>query len=472
MPEKLKNYEKNDSINEETIIISKKNKMTKNPWKLISSLNKDQAITFLCAWSGWMLDAFDFSIFTYTLPYIAQEFNLKTSVIASSITITLILRPVGAFIFGLAAERYGRRYPLMINVLLFSLLELASGFAPNYRVFLALRALFGIMIGGEWGLGATLAMEALPLESRGFFSGILQHGNAFGGLLAAGLYYVGIDRLGWRPLFWIASFPAFLVIIIRFWVPESEVWRQQRDERNSNKKQWSWEVKNCLVNHWVILLYGIIFLSVLSLPRGISDLFPTYLKTQLGFNPGQIFTIMSFGSVGAILGGTICGHISQYWGRRRTIIIAAFFSGCCIPLISLTKNIFVICFGVFILGFLLQGYWGVIPAHLTEIAPPSIRSLFVSFVFQSGSLVGAYSAEVEATFAEKFALPDGTPNYAVVQAVILGISTVLIIIVTALGREAKDVNFNQQVAREGLKNGNNEQELKIDDEKVIHISKN
>ncbi|CAG8617443.1 10379_t:CDS:2 [Funneliformis caledonium] len=238
-----------------TRVINNEKNQIPSPWKLLTSLNKQQQITFVAAFLGWTLDAFDFFTLVFSVPYIAEEFHLEPSDITASITITLFFRPLGAAIFGLLADRYGRRIPLMADIILYSVMELASGFAPNLLVLNIIRAIFGIAMGGEWGLGTALAMEILPPESRGLFSGILQQGYATGFLLASLLNYAVIDRIGWRAMFWIGSFPAILVIFIRFFVKESPVWEAHRKVEKSIGKTFLNSTKLALKLHWKRFIY-------------------------------------------------------------------------------------------------------------------------------------------------------------------------------------------------------------------------
>ncbi|KAG9307120.1 hypothetical protein G9A89_016948 [Geosiphon pyriformis] len=437
----------------------------KSPWMLIKSLNKAQAFTFICAWLGYILGSFDFAILTFTLPYIAEEFETKVSVVTSSITIGLYLRPIGAIIFSVAAEKLGRKWPLMINILLFSIMELASGLAPNFTIFFITRAIFGIAMGGEWGLSATLAMESLPQDCRGLFSGILQQGYPLGALLAAALYYLTIERLGWRAMFLIGSLPALLVVVIRFWVPESKVWEQQRDNRLLTGTSWFSEIKYLIKNQWPRFLYGIILMGAYNFTRGFYDLYVTFLKAQLGYNPRQILLISMFSTSGAIIGSTVVGYLSQYWGRRFMIIISAIMVALFIPLTSIpTLSISVIALGNFFLHFFTEGHWAILPAHLSELAPPTVRSIYVCLVPHLGGLLGAYSALLEAFLAEQVPLPDGTPNYALIQSIILTIGLILLIVITALGKEAKDANFEEQVLIENFDQDNDTKLYDIEDD--------
>ncbi|CAJ0902463.1 14652_t:CDS:2 [Entrophospora sp. SA101] len=393
--------------------------------------------------------AFDFFILNFTVSYIAEEFKLPPSTITASITVTLMLRPLGAAIFGLLADRYGRRYPLILDIILYSLMELLSGFAPNFTIFMVFRAIFGIAMGGEWGLGAAMAMETLPPETRGIFSGILQQGYAFGYLLASVVYYFVIDSLGWRALFWIGSFPALLVIFIRFFVPESPVWKSRHEKNNhssssnrrgSGTKLWLADIKLVLKNHWKRFIYTILLMTGF----GTQDLYPTFLRLQLGFTSIQITTTLIIANVGAIIGGMSCGYFSEYLGRRRTIIISVFLAGCFVPLYVLSRNQILISIGAFLLYFFVQGSFGVVPVHLNELSPPNLRGTFPGLTYQIGTLVSSSSAQIEATLGEKFRLDNGVPNYGLIIGILSGACMSLLILMALIGKEAKGVDFMSQ----------------------------
>src|SRR5438105_15017054 len=198
---------------------------------LFRMLNRDQRNTFLACFLGWALDALDFFLVTFVLVPVGHDFGRSIPKVAFAITLTLMMRPVGAFIFGLLGDKFGRRIPLMADIIFYSVMELATAFAPNFTIFLVVRALFGIGMGGEWGLGASLAMESLPTHARGLFSGILQQGYAAGYLLAALTYWIVFPLFGWRGLFIAGSLPALLVIYIRARVLESPVWQKHRETR-------------------------------------------------------------------------------------------------------------------------------------------------------------------------------------------------------------------------------------------------
>ena len=270
----------------------------------------------LAGFLGWTLDAFDFFLVVFSLTAIAQEFHRSDAEIALSITLTLMFRPVGAFIFGLMADRYGRRLPLMIDLVFYSVVEVATGFAHSFTTFLVLRALFGIGMGGEWGVGASLAMEKVPPRLRGFLSGLLQQGYALGYLLAAVCFYFVFPRWGWRPMFFIGGLPALLGLFVRFRVKESEVWQKTRQTSWSN-------LGREIVSHWKLFLYLTLLMMMMNFAsHGTQDMFPTFLKRYWGRSPTQVAVITAISMVGAILGGTLVGFLSDRFGRRRAMTTA------------------------------------------------------------------------------------------------------------------------------------------------------
>jgi SHS family lactate transporter-like MFS transporter len=245
--------------------------------------------------------------------------------IAFSITLTLAFRPVGAFIFGLLADRYGRRLPLMMDLVFYSVVEVLTGFAHSFAVFLVLRALFGIGMGGEWGVGASLAMEKVPPRLRGFLSGLLQQGYALGYLLAAVCFYTVFPRWGWRPMFFIGGLPALLGLFVRFKVKESEVWQKTR------QKSWSGLGRE-ICSHWKLFLYLTLLMMMNFASHGTQDMFPTFLQRHWGLKPTQRAVITAISMVGAILGGTLIGFLSDRFGRRRAMITALVCAIAVVPL--------------------------------------------------------------------------------------------------------------------------------------------
>ena len=413
-----------------------------NAFRMIRSLNPTQRNTFIASFLGWTLDAFDFFVVSFVVTHISTDFKVTVPAVALAITVTLMMRPVGALIFGLLADRFGRRVPLMIDIIFYSVIELLTAFSPNFTIFFILRALYGIGMGGEWGVGASLAMEALPTESRGLFSGILQQGYAFGYLIAAVIFALVFPTFGWRAMFIIGAVPAFLVLFIRSKVPESEVWSQHRSALAQRRESFWRDMGIALKRHFWVFIYAIILMAAFNyMSHGTQDLYPTFLESQLKLGTGTVATIAIIYNIGAICGGTLFGYLSQSWGRRRTIIIAAFLGLIVVPLWVFAPNLVLLTIGAFLLQFMVQGAWGVIPVHLNELSPGSIRGTFPGFTYQLGNLISANAAFLEAQFALNFKDSSGHPNYAITLAILAATVFVAVIILTAIGRERKGVEF-------------------------------
>jgi SHS family lactate transporter-like MFS transporter len=313
------------------------------------------------------------------------------------ITVTLLFRPVGGFVFGLIADRYGRRMPLMVNIGVFAVAEVLTGLAPNFTVLLVVRGLFGIVMGGNWGVGASLAMEAAPKGKRGFLSGLLQEGYAAGNVLAALCYFALYDRLGWRPLFFIGSVPAVaLVLFIRFRVNESAVWKKTRTRLSGSEQARE------IFSHWKLFLYLLIFMTaMLFASHGTQDMYPTFLQRDWHFSASRRAVITALSGIGALLGGLVFGHFSDLWGRKKTIIIAFSMGTLMIPIWAFAPNQALLIAGGFLMQFMVQGAWGVIPAHLAELSPSSVRALLPGFAYQSAGVIASYAPFIEATYAQK-----------------------------------------------------------------------
>jgi len=344
---------------------------------------------------GWTLDAFDYFLVVMALTAIAKDFGRPDKDIAYSLTLTLAFRPVGAFIFGLLADRYGRRLPLMIDLVFYAVVEVATGFAHDFKTFLILRALFGIGMGGEWGVGASLAMEKAPAARRGVLSGFLQEGYACGYLLAALAYFVIFPRWGWRPLFFVGGLPALLALYVRVGVKESEVWERTKHD--------SWgQLGRAIVSNWKIFLYLVVLMTMMNfISHGTQDMYPTFLQRDWGFTPQNRAALTAFSMVGAITGGIIFGHISDRIGRRRAIVIALILAVLAIPIWAHAPGIPVLVAGAFVMQFMVQGAWGVIPAHITELSPDSVRGFLPGFAYQCGVMLASYVTYIEAVFAER-----------------------------------------------------------------------
>jgi SHS family lactate transporter-like MFS transporter len=378
---------------------------------------------------GWLLDAFDFFLVTFCLTAIARDFHRSDAQVALVITMTLAFRPMGGFIFGILADRYGRRRPLMINIGFFAVAELLTGLAPNYTALLIVRAFFGVVMGGQWGVGASLVMEKAPASRRGLLSGLLQEGYAAGNVLAALSFFFLYGRLGWRPLFFLGSLPALLlVLLVRFRVKESEVWERNRRQ--------SWGEHTCeIFSHWKLFLYLLAFMTMmLFASHGTQDMYPTFLQRQWHYSPMRRSAITAFSGIGAIIGGVVVGHLSDRWGRRRAIITAFVLGVIIIPLWAFARNQVLLIAGAFLMQFMVQGAWGVIPAHLAELSPNSVRAFLPGFAYQSAGVLASSVVYIEAVYAQK-------TSYATAMALTALSVFVLASIMAALGRERRGHHF-------------------------------
>ena len=406
---------------------------------MVGSLTPVQRRTFIAAFLGWALDAFDFFLVTFVVKDIADEFHQSRVAVLGAITLTLMLRPLGALIFGIIADRFGRRGPLMVNILFYSALELLTGFAPTFTVFLLLRAIYGVAMGGEWGVGAALALETLPAQTRGFFSGVLQQGYATGYLLAAIAFYVVYPHFGWRAMFFVGAAPALLVLYIRSYVPESEAWKEQKARKvGETGNLWlAFRRQPGLFIYAIVLMAAFNFLS-----HGSQDLYPTFLRDQHGFGVGTVTSLAIIANLGAIVGGTLFGGLSQRWGRRRAIVTAALVGILAIPLWVFAPSVALLAVGAFVLQFFVQGAWGVIPIHLNELSPGEVRGTFPGFTYQLGNFLSAGAAQIEGGFAKHtFGLANGDADYAKALAVIMLVVFSLVALITALGKERRGIDF-------------------------------
>jgi SHS family lactate transporter-like MFS transporter len=390
----------------------------------------DQWSALVAGYLGWTLDAFDFFLVVSCLTAIGREFHKTDADMALTLMVTLAFRPVGAFLFGLMADRYGRRLPLMLDLVFYSVIEILSGLAPNYNTFLVLRALFGIGMGGEWGVGASLAMEKVPPRLRGLLSGFLQQGYAMGFLLASVCNFFLFEKLGWRPLFFLGGLPALLAIFVRMRVKESEVWEKTRQE------DWG-KLGRAILSHWKLFFYIVFLMTAMNLAsHGTQDLYPTFLERQWGFHVGQKNTLSAFKMVGAIVGGTLCGLVSDRIGRRRTMIVALLGAVAVIPLWAYAPTVGLLFAGGFLMQFLVQGAWGVIPAHLSELSPDSVRGFLPGFGYQVGVLASSSVSYLEAVLARH-------SGYATAMALTAGVVFLLAALATAVGPERHAARFGE-----------------------------
>ncbi len=406
--------------------------------RLLKSLNRAQWNTFVACFLGWTLDALDFFLLTFVMPVIGLEFHCGVPQIAFALTLTLMMRPVGAVIFGFLGDRYGRRLPLMIDIIFYSLMELLTAWAPNYTVFLILRALFGIGMGGEWGLGASLTMESLPAKVRGLFSGILQQGYATGYLLAAIVYWMVFPSFGWRGMFVVGALPALLVIYIRAYVPESPVWTRDSSHSSPGLASLIRELRA----HWRLFLYATLLMTAfMYMSHGTQDIYPTFLEKQRGLGVDRKAGVAMIYSLGAICGGTLFGFLSQKMGRRKAIISAAVLGIVLIPAWVFSPTLPLLIVGGFFMQFMVQGAWGVVPVHLNELAPGKCRGTFAGLTYQLGAFFSANAALVQSTIAERLRDSRGLPDYSKTLAIFMLTIFSALIIITALGREERGKEF-------------------------------
>jgi len=385
---------------------------------------------------GWTLDAFDFFLMVFVIKDVAKTFGAGKDDIAWALTLTLALRPLGAFIFGRLADRFGRRPVLMIDVALYSVLGFATAFSPNLIAFLIIRALFGVAMGGEWGIGASLTMESIPPQARGLVSGLLQSGYPTGYLLASIVYrnfYGSIGALAgmesWRAMFLIGVLPALLILYIRRHVPESPGWSAQHAKTGT--------VVNVLQRHWKLALYAILLMTAFNFfSHGTQDIYPTFLQVQHHFDIHTTGNIAVVYNIGAILGGLTFGSLSQWLGRRRTIVLSALLAIPVSYLWAFSETATMLAVGAFLMQFFVQGAWGVIPAHLNELSPADARGTFPGTVYQLGNFIASYNAVLQT----KIAMGNGE-NYSIALAAVAVAAAAVIVLLTLAGPEARETTL-------------------------------
>ncbi|HEX5237770.1 MAG TPA: MFS transporter [Sphingomicrobium sp.] len=395
----------------------------------LKSLEPQQRSAIWASYLGWTLDAFDYFLLTFMLGAIAKEFHTDVKAVTVAIMLTLAARPIGAFCFGWLAERFGRRPVLMADIILFSIFEFASGFAPSLTSLLVLRFLFGVAMGGEWGLGASLAMESVPAKLRGPVSGLLQSGYPSGYFVASLVYFLLFDAIGWRGMFMVGVAPALLVLLIRIHVKESPVFEEQRKARLNPVKE--------LLRYWKRALYMIVLMAAFNaFSHGTQDLYPTFLQQQHHFGTHLTGTLTAIMNVGAIVGGIGFGIWSERIGRKWAIIIACVLALPVLPLWAFTATPLLLGLGAFLMQVAVQGAWGIVPVHLNELSPPGARALFPGFAYQLGNLIMSKNAVFQAQIAESHG-----NNYGLALALFGGSMAVAIAVWTALGPERAHADF-------------------------------
>ncbi len=376
---------------------------------------------------GWTLDAFDYFILVFVIGDVVKEYATSVTFVALTITVTLAMRPLGAYLFGRLADRFGRQPILMLDVGLYSLFGFATAFAPNLLVFLIIRALFGVAMGGEWGVGASLTMETIPAKARGIVSGMLQSGYPSGYLLASVVYALLYPHIGWRGMFMVGVAPALLILYIRSNVPESPAFNRE--------KAVSVRIVDVLRKHWKLALYAMVLMTAFNFfSHGTQDLYPTFLLKQRHYDHGTVSAIAILYNIGAILGGLTFGSISQMLGRRRAIMTAALLALPAVWLWAFSPSVVLLAIGAFFVQFFVQGAWGVVPAHLNELSPPEARGAFPGTVYQLGNFIASSNAVLQAAYAEH-----NGGNYALALASVAVAAAFAIIGLVWRGREAKDV---------------------------------
>lgn len=399
----------------------------------LKSLEPAQRSAIWASYLGWTLDAFDYFLMTFMFSAIAKEFGTDVKAVTEAIFLTLAARPIGAFVFGWLAERFGRRPVLMADILLFSLFELASGFAPSLSSLLVLRFLFGIAMGGEWGLGASLVMESIPARLRGPVSGLLQSGYPSGYFVASLVYFLLFDSIGWRGMFIVGVVPALLVLLIRMHVKESPVFEARRGKPVANPVAE-------LARHWKIAIYLVVLMTAFNFfSHGTQDLYPTFLQKQHHFDTHTTGILAAVMNLGAIVGGISFGIWSEKIGRKRAIIIASLLALPVIPLWAFTSTPLLLGIGAFLVQVAVQGAWGIVPVHLNELSPPLARSLFPGFAYQLGNLIASKNGPIQAGMAEAHG-----NNYAFALALVCAVMAVIIAVWTALGPERKNADFTHE----------------------------
>jgi SHS family lactate transporter-like MFS transporter len=409
-------------------------------------LTGPQRHTFLAAFLGWTMDSLDFFLLIFCVKAIAADFHAQPSAVMGAVFMTQFFRPLGALVFGMLADRFGRRPVLMANILSFTVIELACAFAPSLGALLVLRALFGLAMGGEWGVGAALAFETLPTEGRGVFSGILQEGYALGSILAAGafaLFFNGftllglhVPGIGWRGLFILGAAPALLVLYVRMRVEESPVWLEGKKRRLARSAGDALVVKTGDLAQLLAFLPTFLFLILLmtafmSFSHGTQDVYPTFLATQAHLTPGVVGLIGVLYGFGSIAGGFVFGALSEKWGRKRAIIAASLLAIPVIPLYAYGHSAVSLGIGAVLMQFMVQGAWGVVPAYLTELAPAPVRATAPGLAYQLGGLITSWNGKAQALIAER------TGNYPAVLAVTVIVVALMLAGLTLMGREAK-----------------------------------
>jgi len=396
-------------------------------------LTPSQRHTFVAAFLGWTLDSLDFFLLIFCVKAIAGDFHTHPSAVLGAVFLTQACRPVGALLFGTLADRFGRKPVLMINILSFSAIEMACAFAPSLTVLLVLRALFGIAMGGEWGVGAALVFESLPKEGRGTISGLLQEGYAMGSILASAAFALLFHWIGWRGLFIVGALSSLLVIYVRAQVDESPVWLEAARNRRKRPAHTAGLAIPCkLLDFLPTFLFLVLLMTAfMSFSHGTQDVYPTFLSVQMKLSPETVGLIGVLYGVGSIVGGFVFGALSEKWGRKQAIVTAALLAIPVIPLYAYGHSALTLGIGAVLMQFMVQGAWGVVPAYLTELTPAPVRATAPGLAYQLGGLITSWNGKAQALAAERWG------NYPAVLAITVTVVALLLAGLAMLGREAK-----------------------------------
>ena len=394
--------------------------------------SRSQRNVVIAAYLGWTLDAFDFFLMVFMFKDISRELHSSIQVVSTAVLLTLGMRPLGALLFGRLADRFGRKPTLMWNILAYSVLELASGFAPSMTVLLIMRALFGVAMGGEWGIGSALTMETIPPAGRGLVSGLLQAGYPSGYFLASLAVYLFYDRLGWRYMFALGVIPAFLVYFIRRGIDESPAWTERIHSPRAG-------LLAVLRREWKLALYAVILMTAFNFfSHGSQDAYPNlFLKVQHGFTTQMGSLVTAVANIGAICGGIFFGFMSERIGRRRAVMIAALIALPVLPFWAFGSTPLILALGAFLMQVSVQGAWGVIPVHLNELSPTEIRATFPGFVYQLGNLLAAVNLNLQVAIAEAHG-----NDYGLAMAAVVGTVAVVIALMIAFGPEKRGISLS------------------------------
>ncbi|KAL9129434.1 MAG: hypothetical protein Q9217_002108 [Psora testacea] len=419
-------------------------KKAPNPFKLLAMLNLQQWMFFLVAFIAWTWDAFDFFTVSLTVAQLGEQFDKKPSQITWGITLVLMFRSVGSVIFGIAADRYGRKWPFIVNNILFIFLELGTGFCHTYSEFLVVRAFYGIAMGGLYGNAAATALEDCPEEARGLISGMLQQGYAFGYLLATAFARALVDttKHGWRPLFWFGACPPVLIIVFRLCLPETKSYQERAAVRKANGNLTTTFVSEGRVavkKHWLLLIYLVLLMAGFNfMSHGSQDIYPFMIQNQYNFSHDAVTVTQVVANLGAMIGGTIVGFCSQIFGRRFSILVISVIGGALLYPYTFVSSHKIMA-AAFFEQFCVQGAWGVIPIHLMELSPGSFRTFVVGTSYQLGNLVSSASSTIETTIGERFPLPPKGKTkryeYGKVICIFMGCVFAYVIILTLIGPE-------------------------------------